>query len=106
MLSLSKLSRDEQAGAQQNLSTMQSNQIVGKKLYDRNSNEVATIENAQQGPNGRIQSVEVDVGGFLGIGSKRVAVPADELQLNGDRVIASSMTADQIRNLPSASSNR
>lgn len=96
----------QHSGAQQTLATMQSNQIVGKKLYDRNNNEVATIEKAQQGANGQIQAVEVDVGGFLGIGSKRVAVPVDDLQLNGDRIIANSLTADQIRNMPSASTQQ
>ncbi len=54
-------------------------------------------------PDGKIQAVEIDVGGFLGIGARKVAIPADQLQLKGDRITASSLTADQIRNLPAES---
>ena len=87
--------------AQQNaLASMKRDDVVGRQLYDSNGNPVASIQDVKLGPDGKIQAVEIDVGGFLGIGSRRVAVPVDELQLKGDRIEATSMTADQIRNQP------
>ena len=87
--------------AQRNtLASLKRDDIVGKWLADKNGNDVARIADVKMSSDGRIQAAEIDVGGFLGIGSRRVAVPVDELQLKGDRIEATSMTADQIRNQP------
>jgi len=87
--------------AQRNtLASLKRDDIVGKWLADKNGNDVARIADVKMSSDGRIQAAEIDVGGFLGIGSRRVAVPVDELQLKGDRIEATSMTSDQIRNQP------
>ena len=73
--------------AQQNaLASMQRSDVVGKQLYDNDGNSVASIQDVKMGPDGKIQAVEVDVGGFLGIGSRRVSVPADTIHVKGDRI--------------------
>ena len=82
------------------VANMKRDDIVGKWLADKNGNDVARIADVKTSPDGKIQAAEIDVGGFLGIGSRRVAVPVDALQLKGDRIEATSMTADQIQNLP------
>ncbi len=79
---------------------MKRDDLIGKRLYDSAGDEVATIQDVKMSPDGKIQAVEVDVGGFLGIGSKRVAVPADQVQVRGDHITATSMTSSQIHNLP------
>jgi hypothetical protein len=81
------------------LANMKRDDIVGKWLADKNGNDIARIADLKTSADGKIQAAEIDLGGFLGIGSRRVAVPVDELQLKGDRIEAKSMTADQIRNL-------
>jgi hypothetical protein len=81
------------------LANMKRDDIIGKWLADKNGNDVAKIADLKTSADGKIQAVEIDLGGFLGIGSRRVAVPVDGLQLKGDRIEATSMTADQIRNL-------
>jgi hypothetical protein len=86
--------------ALQGIAALQRDQIVGKTLYDRNNKQVGKIDAIQDGPGGSIASAQLDVGGFLGIGAKRVAIPADQLQLQDDRLVTS-MTEDQIRNLES-----
>ncbi len=91
---------DNQPVPQQNaLASMKPNDVVGKQLYDRNGNAIAMIQDAKVGPDGKIQAVGVDVGGFLGIGSRHVDVPADTIQVKGNQ-ITSSMGSEQIRNLP------
>ena len=96
---------DAKAGAEPSssnaLASMKPDDLVGKKLYDKNGAEVETIEAVRMSAGGKIAAVDIDVGGFLGIGSRRVPVPIDDLSLNGNR-IQSSMTADQIRTLPHA----
>ena len=78
------------------LASMKRDDLVGKWLADKNGNDVARIADVKMSPDRKIQAAEIDVGGFLGIGSRRVAVPVDELHLKGDRIEATSMTADEI----------
>ncbi len=80
--------------AQNTLASMQRSDVVGKQLYDKDGNAVASIQDVKMGPDGKIQAVEIDVGGFLGIGSRRVSVPASAIQVKGDR-IQSTLDTDQ-----------
>ncbi len=89
----------QQSAAQNAVANMKRDALVGKYLYDKNGNDVAQIQDVKTSPDGKIQAAEIDVGGFLGIGSTRISVPVDKLQMKGDR-IKSTMTAEQIRNLP------
>jgi hypothetical protein len=50
-------------------------------------------------PDGRIQSVQVDVGGFLGIGSRIVTVQREAIEQLADRINVR-LTSDQVRLLP------
>ncbi len=90
----------QQSAAQNAVANMKHDAIVGKYLYDKSGNDVAQIQDVKTTPDGKIQSVEIDVGGFLGIGSRRIAVPVNQLQLKGSHIESTSMTAEQIRNLP------
>ena len=79
---------------------MKRDDIVGKWLADKNGNDVARIADVRTSADGKIQAAEFDAGGFLGIGARRIAIPVNALELKGDRLQATSMTADQIRNQP------
>jgi sporulation protein YlmC with PRC-barrel domain len=91
---------NQPAAPQNAVASMKGDDIVGKYLYDKNGDNVAKIQDVKTSPDGKIQAVEIDVGGFLGIGSRRIAVPVDSLQVKGDRIESTSMTSDQIQNLP------
>lgn len=78
--------------------------IVGKEIYGTENADIGEVEDVvMQGA--QVQSVLVDVGGFLGIGAKRVAIPIDQLRMQGDRIVTS-MTRDQVRDLPEHTANR
>jgi hypothetical protein len=50
---------------------------------------------------GKPTSLKVDVGGFLGVGDKDVAMKASAFKFDPDRkVLITSMTKDQIKKLP------
>jgi hypothetical protein len=82
------------------IANKQRNDLVGKMLYDNAGNEVGKIQDVKTTGDGKIAAAEIDVGGFLGIGSRRIPVAADQLQMKGDRVVAKSLTAEQIKSLP------
>lgn len=48
-------------------------------------NDIGEVHDILMSPDGGIQAVLVDIGGFLGIGEKQVAVAMDALSLNSDR---------------------
>ncbi len=85
---------------QNSVAALQRSDIVGKDLYDSSGNEVAKIQDVKTSPDGKIAAVEIDLGGFLGIGARRIAVPVDKLQLQRGRIQSNSLSADQIRDLP------
>ena len=49
-----------------------------------------------------VDAVVIDVGGFLGIGSKSVAIPLDKLTIGArpDEGVKTAMTKDQLKALP------
>jgi hypothetical protein len=85
---------------QNSVAALRRSDIVGKDLYDRSGNEVAKIQDVRTSADGKIAAVELDMGGFLGIGARRIAVPVDKLELKDGRIQSNSLSADQIRELP------
>ena len=76
--------------------------LEGATVYDRQDEEVGTISHLHgQGPDAQ---VVVDVGGFLGIGAKPVALRLSHLDVmrgNDTAVHAvTTMTKEQIKDLP------
>jgi hypothetical protein len=62
--------------------------------------EVGEIEDLVLDQN-QIAYAVVSVGGLLGLGEKRVAVPLDDLQLGeGETYLMSSATQDQLEQMP------
>src|SRR3546814_13916998 len=74
---------------------------VGKTLYGADDQEVGEIDDVVMSQSGSgVESVLVDVGGFLGLGSKTIAVPVDDLPMQGDKLVARSLTKDQEAQTP------
>lgn len=63
------------------VSQMTSKDLEGTTVYGANDENVGTIDTLVVGDDGKINEVVVNVGGFLGIGKKPVAVTFDELQI-------------------------
>lgn len=75
---------------------------VGAPIYGRDDSEISTVDHIHNVA-GRVEVV-FDVGGFLGIGSKRVSLRADQLDFmrDEDGVVhaVTQMTEDQLKSLP------
>ena len=89
-------------GATISLSALKESDVLGSTLYDGRGNSVANVLQVQAAPDGRIEAVIIDVGGFLGLGSKRIVIPVSNLQFRQGRIDAPSLTLEQIHNLPAA----
>jgi hypothetical protein len=76
--------------------------LNGASIYGPNDAEIASIDHVH-GTGDKAQ-IAFDVGGFLGIGSKRVALYASQLDFmrdeNGDVHAVTQMTEDQLKALP------
>lgn len=79
--------------------------VVGKSLYGANDEEVGEIDDVVMSQGGEVESVLIDVGGFLGLGSKTIAIPADDISMQGDRVVASTLTKKQAEQMPEYQKN-
>ena len=54
--------------------------VVGQTVYDENGQAIGTVDDLLLDDSGKVSQAVVSVGGFLGIGSKLVAIPYDQLK--------------------------
>lgn len=77
--------------------------IIGKKVYngsDDSAASVGSVDDVLINKSGTVESIIVDVGGFLGLGEKDVAVAYNTVkwvEKNGDRWLVINSTSDQLK---------
>jgi len=78
--------------------------LMGTTVYGPDNQTIGSIGDLALTPQGQVDAVIVDVGGFLGIGAKPVAVAMDNLQFMRDSnnrvTLTTQFTQDQLRNAP------
>jgi hypothetical protein len=57
-----------------------SSRIVGATVYNDNNQSIGTVDDLIVGQDGKVSTAVISVGGFLGIGSKLVGVPYNQLR--------------------------
>lgn len=76
--------------------------LIDAKVYGMNDEKVGTVSHVHG--MGTTAQVIIDVGGFLGIGAKSVAVPVSQLDFmydeGGDVHAVTSWTKDDLKDLP------
>ncbi len=76
--------------------------LKGATIYDGEDHKIGTVSHVHG--MGAASEIVVDVGGFLGVGAKPVAVPANELNFmrdeKGDVHAVTSWTKDQLKQMP------
>jgi hypothetical protein len=77
--------------------------LAKASVQDNQGNAIGPVHDVTLGSNGKPTAVNVDVGTFLGTGSKVVAIKANKLKFQQDRnILVTTMTKDQIKALPQA----
>ena len=77
--------------------------IIGKKVYngtDDNATSIGSVDDVVINKDGRVESIIVGVGGFLGMGEKDVAIPYTDVKWadkNGNRWLVVNATSDQLK---------
>jgi sporulation protein YlmC with PRC-barrel domain len=82
---------------------MSANAIIGASVKNANNDTVGTVEDTYLDKNGAIKKIVVSVGGFLGMGTKNVAVKWSDIQFGRDDksvVLKTNWTKDSLKAMP------
>ncbi len=104
-------SRPDDTNAQRTVSTgdfnvsgqMAGSAIIGAKVKNQNKETVGSIDDLYVDKDGTIKTVVIAVGGFLGVGSKAVAVKWGDLTYGRDGdslMVTTSLTKDALKAMP------
>jgi cysteine rich repeat protein/PRC-barrel domain protein len=92
----------EQGGPQQSAQA-QGDQGVGRlrglPAFSSDGKDLGQVVKVERAPDGKIQSVQIQVGRLLGLGEKTVTIEGNKIEQLADRVRVM-MNSDQIRTLP------
>ena len=84
--------------------TLTTEMLIGAAVYNPDDGAIAEVADLVVAPDGKISDVVMDVGGFLGMGEHRVAIPLDRVtvaQAEGGEVrVFVNMTKDELKALP------
>lgn len=84
--------------------TLTAEMLTGANVRDTGDNSIAEISDLVLTGEGQVTDVILDVGGFLGIGAKTVAIPMDRLTVAqggaGDVAVWVDMTKEELEALP------
>jgi sporulation protein YlmC with PRC-barrel domain len=80
------------------------NDLIGTTVYGADDANVGSIKDVVLDKSGKIDAIVIDVGGFLGVGAKQVAVGMDNLAFltdnNGRKYLYTEFTKDQLNKQP------
>jgi sporulation protein YlmC with PRC-barrel domain len=74
--------------------------IVGSTVVNRSNEKVGIVDDLIVTPNERVPFAILSVGGFLGIGTKYVALPYSALEMKGDKILLPNATKANLKTLP------
>jgi sporulation protein YlmC with PRC-barrel domain len=75
-------------------------QILGQSVHNDKGEKIGTVEDVIVTPERSASYAIVSTGGFLGIGSHDVAIPAAQFKLSNDRLVLPGATKELIRAMP------
>lgn len=73
--------------------------VMGREIYDIAGDDMGRIVDVLVDHKGNIRAAIIDFGGFLGVGSRKIAVDWHGIQFGQDRALLS-LTRDQVRVAP------
>ena len=71
-------------------------EMDGATVYDTQNNKVGDVKDIILDRDGKVASVVLDVGAFLGMGGKYVAVPLKDIKMDNNRLTLD-MTKEQLK---------
>ena len=86
--------------AAHDLSKMSPDELAGKTVMTTSGEEIGTIEQVGYSKTDKEKVATINVGGFLGVGEKLIAVPLSELKMGSDDSLQTTMTREEIQSQP------
>lgn len=74
--------------------------LLGAAVYNDRGEKIGSIDDIIVSPRRTVSHAIVGVGGFLGIGKHQVAIPMDQIKLQGNRFVLAGATKDVLRAMP------
>lgn len=74
--------------------------VVGQTIVSQDGEEIGTVVQVVEDETGMGQLAVVEVGEFLGIGEKQVAIELRRLSMGADGQVRSDLTADRLESMP------
>jgi len=74
--------------------------ILGKKIVNDKGNKIGKVEDIIVAPDTSLSYAVVDVGGFLGMGKHRIAIPVKYFQMQKDKIMVAGATKDMLKQAP------
>ena len=74
--------------------------IIGSSVVNDANDTVGKIDDIIIGQDGKSPFVVLSVGGFLGIGSKLIVLPYEQLQTTGGKIVLPGASKDALKDLP------
>jgi sporulation protein YlmC with PRC-barrel domain len=78
---------------------MRASKLIGSSVYDVQNQDIGSVKDIILTKSGGVSGVVIDVGSFLGMGGKYVAVSMNDLKTNNDRLTLG-RTKDQLKAAP------
>jgi len=74
--------------------------LIGATVYNDQNEKVGKIEDMIIAPDGKLSVAVVDVGGFLGLGAHRVAIPVEQFTQIEPKIVLPGATKQALKGLP------
>jgi sporulation protein YlmC with PRC-barrel domain len=74
--------------------------ILGKNVYSSKGEKIGKVEDLIIAPDRNVSYLIVSAGGFIGIGSHDVAIPAQQVKEEGGRIVIPGATKDNVKAMP------
>lgn len=84
------------AGAQIRSDQVRASKMLGSTVYDVQNRDIGSVKDLVIDKDGRVAAAVVDVGTFLGMGGKYVAVPLSAIKTDNNRLTLD-MTKEQLQ---------
>jgi sporulation protein YlmC with PRC-barrel domain len=75
---------------------LRASQLIGSTVYDVQNENIGSVKDVILDRGGKVEAVVVDVGSFLGMGGKNVAVALNDLKTTNNRLTLD-RTKDQLK---------
>lgn len=75
------------------------NDLEDKAVVNGRGETIGKVDEVRMGADNKVYLI-VEHGGFLGLGEKKAALPADQVVMRGDRLVAETLTEEQIKAFP------